>query len=906
MDFIRFALLGLGTGALYAILAQGLVLIYRGSGILNFAHGAFVMVGAYTYYELNMVHAPFAVCIVAAAAGCALLGALTHLLIMRPMRRVSPLARVIATLGVMVVLESAAVLLYPGSTRSVPSELPTTPVHLGGGLTISEDKLIIFGVGVALTVVLWLGYRRTQFGRLTTAVAENPMAASSTGHSPDWIAAGNWALGAGLAGVVGVLIAPITFLQPSALVLLVVPALAAGLVGGFSSFPLAFAGGLALGVIESLVPNYITAQGWAPSVPFLILTLVLVIRGRSIPVRGLVIDRLPAVSTGRIRPIPLAIMTAAGLYLLAAVLPFQWVNAVTFTVLAAIICVSVVVVTGFAGQLSLAQYVIAGVAAVVAGRLAADLHWPFLAAALGAVLVSVLLGIVVGLPAVRTRGATLAIVTLGLAVVLVSLVLTSDTISGGDLGITVPPPELFGWSIDPTIHWSRYGCFCFACLVLVSLLVCNLRRGVAGRRLLAVRSNERAAAALGISVRTAKLYAFALGAGIAAIGGVLLGYLTAPILGDQFDVLSSVTFVGVTVAGGVGSVGGALVGSTLIPGGVVTQIFFGVQQVDAWLPLLGGIGLLLTLRFQPDGIWEASRRALAFISAGAGRYLPHRPATAKTPPAETAYRDKVVAVQPMALDVQSMSVRFGGLVAVDGVSIQIAPGQIHGLIGPNGAGKTTLIDAITGFVSPSSGAVLLDGVDLTRAAASRRARAGIARSFQSLELFADLTVAENLAVACDNGRLSRYARDLFYPGRFRLSSHADAALWAFDLEGARDRKPDSLSFGQRRLVAIARAVASRPSVLLLDEPAAGLDDHEAQELSLLIRTVAKSWGIGVLLVEHNVGVVMSLCDQVTVLDRGAVLASAKPHEIQRDPAVMMAYLGDSAPPVSDEPSRARS
>jgi len=237
--------------------------------------------------------------------------------------------------------------------------------------------------------------------------------------------------------------------------------------------------------------------------------------------------------------------------------------------------------------------------------------------------------------------------------------------------------------------------------------------------------------------------------------------------------------------------------------------------------------------------------------------------------------------------------------AVRDMSITVAPGEVHGLIGPNGAGKTTLIDAITGFVRARPGSIRLDEVSLDRMGPRRRAAHGVARSFQSGELFNDLTVRENLAVGSDDAALWRYATDLVRPGKVRLSSAAVAAAHEFGLDGLMELMPEELPFGRRRLIGIARAVASEPSILLLDEPASGLDTGEAHELAALIRVMADRWGIGILLVEHNLDLVLGLCDRVTVMASGEELLEASAPEIVRThPAVIAAYVGDT----DDEPA----
>jgi ABC-type branched-subunit amino acid transport system ATPase component len=232
------------------------------------------------------------------------------------------------------------------------------------------------------------------------------------------------------------------------------------------------------------------------------------------------------------------------------------------------------------------------------------------------------------------------------------------------------------------------------------------------------------------------------------------------------------------------------------------------------------------------------------------------------------------------------------VVAVNDVSITVRPGEVHGLIGPNGAGKTTFIDAVTGFVSLAGGRILVDDTDLTRWDARRRARLGIARTFQSLELFDDLTVRENLAVGADDGSARRYLSDIIRPSKPRLRPLVLAALRESELEDTLDVLPSSLPFGRRRMIAIMRALASDPAVLLLDEPAAGLSDPESEALGALIRDLATKRQIAVLLIEHNLDLVRSISDRMTVLASGSILAEGTPAEVLSHPGVLETYVGD--------------
>ena len=247
---------------------------------------------------------------------------------------------------------------------------------------------------------------------------------------------------------------------------------------------------------------------------------------------------------------------------------------------------------------------------------------------------------------------------------------------------------------------------------------------------------------------------------------------------------------------------------------------------------------------------------------------------------------------------RDLYVRYGGVVAVNDVSFTVTPGRITGLIGPNGAGKTSVIDAVTGFTRTAAGSVLLDGQELVGLSATKRARAGLSRSFQSLELFEDATVLDNLRAASDPRDRWSYLRDLVYPVAPPLPGEVVAAIREFRLEDDLLRIVQDLPYGQRRLLAIVRAVATQPSVLLLDEPAAGLSDVETAELAHLVRRLADDWGIAILLVEHDMTFVMSVCDDIVVLDFGTQISAGTPQEIRRDPAVIAAYLGESEEEVA--------
>ena len=245
---------------------------------------------------------------------------------------------------------------------------------------------------------------------------------------------------------------------------------------------------------------------------------------------------------------------------------------------------------------------------------------------------------------------------------------------------------------------------------------------------------------------------------------------------------------------------------------------------------------------------------------------------------------------PDVLTAERLRVTYGGVVAVDDVDLAVPEGQVVGLIGPNGAGKSSMIDALTGYHPPSGGAVTFAGQDITRLRPHLRARRGLARTFQSIELFDDLTVEENLLVAADRTGVARALRDLLLPVRRGSRADVDWALEVCGLQDVAGRLPTELSHGRRKLVGVARALAQRPRLVLLDEPAAGLDTDESRELGRRLRALPEQ-GVTVLLVDHDMGLVLSVCDHVHVLDFGRLIARGTPAEIREDPAVIAAYLG---------------
>lgn len=496
-------------------------------------------------------------------------------------------------------------------------------------------------------------------------------------------------------------------------------------------------------------------------------------------------------------------------------------------------------------------------------------------------------GVVIGLAGMRTRGVNLAIVTLGFAISVDSVVFASSRFNGGILAYKANDPTFFGIRVNSIDFPERYATLTLIVLIVVGLGLANIRRGRVGRRLITVRTNERAAAALGVSIVGAKLYAFVVGGIIAGLGGVLLVFRLPLLNFAEFNGGSSILLLQNAVFGGVGTLGGPLVASGFQPGTLGTTIFsFLGGKVALYIAMATSIGLLFMLTHAPDGLAILTRRHNEWWLGRLRRRFPSRRKPVHVLTDESSV--PLAKVAPATLEVRDVTVRFGGTVALNDFSLTVHTGEVVGLIGPNGAGKSTAIDAITGFVTPASGEVLLDGSPIDGWKRERRARAGVTRSFQTLELFDDLTVLENIRAADDPRDLVAYVTDFVVPGQAKLSPAASAAVIDFGLQDDLDKTVHELPYAQRRMLAVARAVAGGQPLLLLDEPASGLDESQSRRLGEMIRQLAAERGVGVLLIEHNVDMVLRTRDRVYALNFGTLIGHGTPNQIRANPAVVEA------------------
>jgi branched-chain amino acid transport system permease protein len=627
---VYFALSGLGAGALIAGIALGVVLTYRGSGIINLATGAVSMVAGYCFWSLQSdtqyangffgftLGTPLALIITLLVS--ALVGVLTEVLVFRPLRTAAPLAKLIASLGILLSLQSAMLLGF-GTTPKTPHDiLPTGSVTIDK-VPIQVNRFWLAGIVIAIALILMAAYRWTRFGLATRAASENEIGGMLAGLSPNQLSLANTTLGAIVAGAMGVLAAPLLQVDSTSLPLQIVPALAAAVFAGFTSFGIAAAAGLLIGIGENLL-FYASTLSWFPTdqgsplpgvqalLVFVIMVVGLFLRGASLPTRGeLVEKRLPAAPRPERFLRPTVLFTAASVLLLI-VLPFDYRQALMLSLIGIVVCLSMVVIIGFVGQVSLAQVALAGVSGFVVSRLFVHAGVNFPWAPLAGSFAAAVLGLIIGVSALRVRGVSLAVVTLAGAVAIEQFGFNNSTWGAGSFGSPVAQPSLginLGSrasfrGLDGNIPSPVLGFLFVAVVVLFCLFVANMRRSNLGQRMLAVRSNERAASAAGINVAAVKFVAFFLSSFIAGTAGWMYAYNFGSVTAARFGVLIALSFVAFAYIGGITMVSGAVFGGLIATEGLFSHLIESVFGISGnWLLLFGGLVLIVNLIAFPEG-----------------------------------------------------------------------------------------------------------------------------------------------------------------------------------------------------------------------------------------------------------------------------------------------------------------
>ena len=638
-DWAFYALLGVGTGAMYAAFSMSVIITYRGSGVVNFAVGALAMIPSMVFAELRrsgdlvlpVVWVPNRIAlgdppgfVVAAAIALAVglvLAGIVYLLVIRTLRTAPPVTMLVATIGLTLVLQAVAVKGFGNVTLRAPSILPSTVVELDGR-AFPVDRLWLLATVVLIAVAVVITYRATRFGIATRAAFLNEKGAILLGLEPARLGLYNWLFASALAGSVGIVGSSLGGVNPFNFSLFVVPALGAALAARLKSIPVAVVVGVAIGSFEAIAVHIVAERqvprffqgGISTLVPFVAIVGALLLVGKRLPARDAILERAQVpVTIGRAHPLVWVVTTILAVVILSSNDPTVRFAALQ-TLFVTTLLMSIGLLTGLVGQVSLAQLSLAGFSAFMLSRFDTSLGFPL--APLVAVVVTVVVGTVVSIPALRVRGVQFAIVTFSLAVVFDDLLFRSPTFVGSGGVATVEAPSIggvaFGIFDGGTFPSKRFGLVMLVATLFCAAVVVGVRRGTLGRRFLAVRANERAAAAAGIDVARTKVIGAAVASFIAAIAGLMFGYKATTFNGGGLSAQDGLAILALAYLGGIGSISGAVVGGILAPSGLFTvAILGGGSSIDQFL--LTGLGLVLVAVAFPRGLagtWQMVRDRL--------------------------------------------------------------------------------------------------------------------------------------------------------------------------------------------------------------------------------------------------------------------------------------------------------
>jgi branched-chain amino acid transport system permease protein len=560
---------------------------------------------------------------------------------------------------------------------------------------------------------------------------------------------------------------------------------------------------------------------------------------------------------------------AAVLVTLAATMRFDGyihnilMQAVTF----AIAVFGLSVVLGLCGQINLAQAAFFGMGAYVVGIGTSDYHLSYWLCLVAGSVLALLAGALLGASTLRLGGHYLAMVTISFQQILTLVMINTIWLTHGPDGVSnIGRPALFQSA-------QSYLAFCVAMLALVGYFVWHLSDTRLGRAMRAVRDNELAAGVVGIDVFRTKVSAFALCAVLGGLAGGLFAGGFAYVSPDQFSFAESVVFLTMSLLGGVASPIGSAIGTGLLI--LIPEWLRFLKSVPGLYLAIYGLSVILIIRYMPDGIW-------GFVNLATERWRAKAKVRAAGAPLQLS---PATVGGDTVLEVKGLSKHFGGLKAVDEVDISVRRGGVHALIGPNGSGKTTTLNVLSGLYKATAGRVLLDGTDVTDMPPHQRAAAGLGRTFQNIRLFRTMTALENVVIGAE-----RPGNRLVGQGEEALKDRAMSALSFVGLGARANELISSFSYGHQRLIEIARALAANPTLLLLDEPAAGLNSTEKLELHELLKRIAAQ-GLTILIIDHDMTLVSEAAQHITVLNFGRRIADGESMAVLRHPDVVSAYLG---------------
>jgi ABC-type branched-subunit amino acid transport system ATPase component/ABC-type branched-subunit amino acid transport system permease subunit len=913
---------GICFGLIYAALGSGIVLLYRSTGVINFAQAE---MGAFSAALMGLLvlnyKVPYWLAFLAAIASGALVGIVVESTVVRRLFTAPRIVLFIATLGVGVLLRLAVTQLpqIKGSGFPLPFKLAKA-WHIAKSFDIRERELTVIVLVPIVIILLGLLLSKTRLGLAMRSSADNPDTARLYGVSAKRTSSVVWALSGGFAALSAILTIPMRGLSASQLVLgtegfstdILLMSLLVALLARLRSIPLTIGAGIVVGVCEQLVRKAAGRNtGLIGLVVFLAVLGVVLFLGRG---SGSGVEEGGWTLSGRISPIPQYLKSLwwvrhlnhfgmAAIFGAAAIVPLfvhtpSKLLLLTRIFIFAMVALSVSLLTGWAGQLSLGQMAFAGLGGLTMAGLYLNFpipllghgyRLPWITATIIGTLVGAAAAMLVGLPALRVKGLLLAIVTLAFASMSSQWLLKQNFFSNGQTTLKSLPKPRIG-PIDFTDRRSFYY-LCMGAMAVSSIMVAHLRKTGIGRSLIAVRENEEMAAASTVSARRAKLAAFAVSGGIAALAGCLLVTSKSGFEPQtEFVPLASINVVAMSIIGGLGSIAGSLLGAFWLLG---IPALFGYSNFVALLT--SGIGLLLLLMYLPGGLVQVFNAVRDQILNVARRRLPVEPAPdARTLTAPVARTADPPDGAPW-LQTHNVSVRFGGLTAVNNVDILVDKGELVGLIGANGAGKSTLMNAISGFVS-STGRIEVLGQEVNELSPRKRHALGLGRGFQAAKLYPDLSVRETVQVALEARKTSALLPSLLAlppSPRVERTRRAEASeiIDFLGLGRYADQLTVNLSTGTRRIVEFACLLAVAPKVILLDEPTGGVAQRETEAFGPLIRRLQRELGAAVLLIEHDMPLVMSVSDRIYCLEAGSVIAEGTPTEVRRNPLVIATYLG---------------